>query len=72
MVAIQVGRCGKFITDTGREIFTKSAHIAFIPYKAAEKLLPFEVIRLTLSNPTLLFLDDNNNIVLGDNLTIFC
>lgn len=72
MIAIPTGKSGDFVTDIGKKISTDTGHIAFVPYMAAEKLLPREVIRISLTEPALLFLDAKNNIVLDGKLTIFC
>lgn len=72
VIALPTGKNGKFRTDLGKVISTDTAHIAFIPYQAAEKLLPFSMIRVALSQPSLLFFDARNNIVLDGKLTIYC
>lgn len=71
MVAFPVLKNGEFKTDMGKVISTESAHIAFLPYLAAEKLLPYGVIRLNLQEPALLFFDADRNIVLDGKLTIY-
>ena len=72
LLALPTGKRGEFQTDLGRPIATETGHIAFVPYLAAEKLLPFGVIRLTLDSPALLFIDSSSRIVLDGKLTIFC
>lgn len=71
VVALPMGKSGHFRTDQGKVISTDTAHIAFIPYLAAGRLLPFEVIRVSLSEPSLLFFDARNNIVLDGKLIIY-
>lgn len=72
LLALPTGKSGEFQTDLGKVITTGTAHIAFIPYLAAEKLLPFDVIRISLASPALLYFDDDCHIVLDGKLTIFC
>lgn len=72
LLALPTGKNGEFQTDLGKAICTETAHIAFIPYLAAEKLLPFDIIRISLTSPALLYFDANNHIVLDGKLTIFC
>lgn len=72
LLALPTGKNGEFQTDLGRVISTDTAHIAFIPYLAAEKLLPFDIIRLSLATPALLYFDAQSNIVLDGMLTIYC
>lgn len=72
IVAPSTGTNGEFITDIGKTIFTQTSHIAFVPYIAVSKLLPYSVIRLSLSLPTLLMFDFESNIVLDKILTIYC
>ena len=72
LLALPTGKNGEFRTDLGKVIVTETAHIAFIPYLAAEKLLPFDIIRISLHSPSLLYFDANGNIVLDGMLTIYC
>lgn len=72
MLSLPTGKSGSFHTDQGRMISTETGHIAFVPYMAAEKLLPREVIRVSLTAPAMLFFDADCHIVLDGCLTIFC
>lgn len=72
MLALPTGKNGEFQTDLGKAISTATGHIAFIPYLAAEKLLPYGVLRISLNSPALLYYDSDSHIVLDGKLTIFC
>lgn len=72
ILALSTGKNGDFATDIGKSISTASAQIAFLPYGAAERLLPSSVIRIALCKPALLFFNARSNIVLDGKLTIFC
>lgn len=71
IIAFSTGKSGVFRTDLGPTISTVTGSIAFAPYMAAEKLLPFEMVRISLANPAILFFDAASNIVLDRKLTIF-
>lgn len=72
ILAFPTGESGSFATNKGKCILTETAYIAFIPYEAIGKLLPFGVIRLALSEAALLYIDASSNIVLDGRLKIFC
>lgn len=63
---------GTFATDRGKFLPTATGHIAFVPYQAAGRLLPADIIRICLQTASILYFSDNSNIILDGILTIFC
>ena len=72
IIAPSTEKNGEFATNLGRSLLTRTAHIAFVPYGAAEKLLPSDIFRINLASPSFLFHNANGNIELDGRLIIFC
>lgn len=70
LYALPTSHKGDFKTSLGTSITTQTGYIAFAPYEAVEKLLPFNVIRLSLSATTLLYFS-SSNIILDGQLIIY-
>lgn len=71
ITAFPAGKNGLYRTTTNRKIPTASGYISFASYGCAEKLLPFEALRINLANPALLFFEPDESITLDGVLTIF-
>ncbi|MDE5831873.1 MAG: hypothetical protein K2H64_02625 [Desulfovibrio sp.] len=72
IIALSAGRRGVFHTSIGKPIASPSAHIAFVPYPAAGKLLATGLLRITLRAPALLFHNADSDIELDGRLYIYC
>lgn len=72
IIAPSTGKNGEFKTSLGRNITTATTHIAFVPYRAVGRLLPYEVLRLSLAAPAMLYFSACAHIVLDGKLTIYC
>lgn len=72
IIAPSTEKNGEFATSLGKNVQTRTAHIAFVPYGAAEKLLPTDIFRINLVEPSFLFHNANGNIELDGRLIIFC
>ena len=72
LLALKISKTGLIKTSINKNILINSSYISFIPFTASQKLLCFDVLRISIKKATLLYFNELNHLVVDRKFYIEC